>query len=131
MNLHKGKKSSYYYPFYISLLAVLMLTFGPITSQTIAFVSSKTTSHARMADDTKHCSTENNTQQGQQSSMPMKHNMSLCGYCDLLHSPVLFSYTPIIPNAPSHFTYPLTFSIEPVLSSFYSSALSRAPPSLS
>lgn len=125
---------------YISLFAVLMLFLGPLTTQIIAmgvYSSQKSTSHqhhqqlAQQVTEQHHAHTEMPVDTNAGSIPSSHHNMSACGYCDLLHSPVLFTYTPIVAHAPPHFQQHPPYPTKLIVIPLYNSPLSRAPPSLS
>lgn len=126
---HKAKQFHF---IYFSLFAVLMLTFGPFTSQLLAAMATqpqivqqqnKHTSHNK-----HHSVTSQSTAAKSITKMPAHHNMNLCGYCDLLHSPVISAEIPlIIQSIHVHqeiiYYHSRLFFISP-----YNYPLSQAPP---
>lgn len=115
-----------------------MLTFGPVTTQILAMFSAtphsiathnhKAMNHAPQNDSITSSIPTHKTTQTTEKQQP-HHWMSQCGYCDLLHSPVLTTYTSVIiqvlPIQPALITH---YQVD-ILSPFYNTALSRAPPS--
>ncbi|UYZ84412.1 DUF2946 domain-containing protein [Entomomonas sp. E2T0] len=131
-----SRKAKQHYLAYLGLFAVLMLTIGPVTSQILAMVSvashSMTMSQHETMDHSNHHNTISSDQSASQTSTPQTnhHQMSLCGYCDLLHTPVLTTYIAVIVQAPPIHQYTTPYHFNDIFSPLYNSPLSRAPPSL-
>lgn len=117
----------------LGLFAVLMLTFGPVTSQILALASVASQSHTMSQHETMDHSNHHNSTTSKQAesstSQADHHSTSLCGYCDLLHTPVLATYIPVILQADSIHQYVTPYHLDDIFAPLYNSPLSRAPPS--
>ncbi|MFD1261747.1 DUF2946 domain-containing protein [Entomomonas asaccharolytica] len=126
-----SRKAKQHYLTCLGLFAVLMLTIGPVTSQILAMVSfashSTTMSQHEAMDHSNH---HNPTNTDQTESQTNHHQMNLCGYCDLLHTPVLTTNVTVALQAPVIHQYITPYFFSDIFSPLYNSPLSRAPPSL-
>lgn len=116
----------------LGLFAVLMLTFGPTTSQILAMASfashPATMSHHEIMDHAKHHNTTTAQVTSKTTTQTNHHAMNLCGYCDLLHTPVLSTSVIIVLPAISIHQYITSYYLHDAFSLFYTSPQSRAPP---
>lgn len=117
-----------------------MLFLGPLTTQMIAMAAytsqSANAHHAHhqivdQASQQHHSSTSIPTDEGKHSKAPSHHNMNDCGYCDLVHSPALFTYTPTIAHAPPRFALRIAYHTTLIFLPLYNTPATRAPPSFS
>ncbi len=121
---------------FISLFAILMLTFGPFTSQLLAAIAME----QKISANTQHhhgCTSTTNQnhhlaptikQAKPIQQMPSHHKMNFCGYCDLLHTPIISTSIPFsiqsfaIHQETSQYQAPILFLLA------YNYPLSQAPP---
>ncbi|AWM81110.1 hypothetical protein DKL61_12585 [Gammaproteobacteria bacterium ESL0073] len=135
MQLFRHKTKQFHFVF-LSLFAILMLTFGPFTSQLLAAIAieqkvSTNSPFSHGCDSTtekNHHLTNSSVQTKPINKMPAHHSMSLCGYCDLLHTPIISTFIPFsIQSLPVHqqtiqYHAPIFFLLG------YNYPLSQAPP---
>lgn len=122
---------------YLALFAMLMLFLGPLTTQILAIAAYTPSNnqqhlHQHIVKNSTEQHHLHNKKLAKANSAPLSHHsMSACGYCDLVHSPILFTYVPVIANAPPYFQQYISHHTEIIFLPLYNTSLSRAPPSFS
>lgn len=124
---------------YFSLFAILMLTLGPFTSQLLAAIATTSQLSSPHQNHSLHNNHKEHHLQANQpttnneltQTSPNHHNMNLCGYCDLLHTPVISAYIPIfIKSRPVH-QVTIQYHAHLLFLTPYNYPLSQAPPNYS